>query len=95
MTDNTDNEELQKCLIEIAEIAPKFLKSILDQIFEFCISVMCNADVMVSRKHLALEVIVTLAENASGMVRKNSAKYVPLIGKYLFFYNHVNNGLEI
>jgi hypothetical protein len=32
-----------------------------------------------SRKHLALEVIVTLAENASGMVRKNASKYIPLI----------------
>lgn len=34
----------------------------------------------VSRKHLALEVIVTLAENASGMIRKNAAKYIPMIG---------------
>jgi hypothetical protein len=33
----------------------------------------------VSRKHLALEVLVTLAENASGMVRKNASKYIPLI----------------
>ncbi len=32
-----------------------------------------------SRKHLALEVLVTLAENASGMVRKNASKYIPLI----------------
>lgn len=39
VNENTDNEELQKCLIEIAEIAPKFLKSILDQVFEFCINV--------------------------------------------------------
>jgi len=34
---------------------------------------------LVSRKHLALEVLVTLAENASGMVRKNASKYIPLI----------------
>jgi hypothetical protein len=34
-----------------------------------------------SRKHLALEVIVTLAENASGMIRKNATKYIPMIGK--------------
>ena len=37
--DNTDNEDLQKCLIEIAELAPKFLKSVLDQVFELCINV--------------------------------------------------------
>ena len=37
--DDTDNEELQKCLIDIAEISPKFLKSVLDHVFEMCISV--------------------------------------------------------
>lgn len=78
VNDNTDNEELQKCLIEIAEIAPKFLKSILDQVFEFCLNVLVHNEAT-SRKHLALEVIVTLAENASGMVRKNASKYIPLI----------------
>lgn len=76
--DNTDNEELQKCLIEIAEIAPKYLKTVLDDVFEVCINVLVHNE-LVSRKHLALEVLVTLAENASGMVRKNAAKYIPLI----------------
>lgn len=37
--DNTDNEDLQKCLIEIAEIAPKYLKTVLDEVFEICINV--------------------------------------------------------
>ena len=37
--DNSDNEDLQKCLIEIAELAPKFLKTVLDQVFELCIHV--------------------------------------------------------
>ena len=37
----------------------------------------------ISRKHLALEVIVTLAENASGMIRKNAAKYIPMIGNFI------------
>ncbi|RNA44474.1 Importin-5, partial [Brachionus plicatilis] len=76
--DNSDNEELQKCLIEVAEIAPKFLKSVLDQVFELCIHILVHNE-STSRKHLALEVVVTLAENASGMVRKNAAKYIPLI----------------
>jgi hypothetical protein len=78
IVDNTDNEELQKCLIEIAEITPKFLKPVLDQAFELCLNVLVNNE-MISRKHLALEVLVTLAENASGMVRKNAAKYIPLL----------------
>jgi hypothetical protein len=34
-----------------------------------------------SRRHLALEVLVTLAETASGMVRKVAKKYMPRLGK--------------
>lgn len=84
--DNTDNEDLQKCLIEIAELAPKFLKTVLDEVFELCINVLVHNEI-VSRKHLALEVLVTLAENASGMVRKNASKYIPLIGKIKLIRN--------
>ena len=39
VADDDDNEELQKCLKDIAEIAPKYLKSCLDDVFELCISV--------------------------------------------------------
>jgi len=46
--------------------------------FEFWKKVLVHNE-LVSRKHLALEVLVTLAENASGMVRKNASKYIPLI----------------
>jgi importin-5 len=76
--DDDDDEDLQKCLIEIAEIAPKFLKSVLDQVFDLCLRILTENE-NVSRKHLALEVMVTLAETASGMVRKNANKYIPSI----------------
>ena len=44
-----------------------------------------------SFKYLALEVIVTLAENATDMVKEKPAKYIPLIGKYLFFVPYSTN----
>jgi hypothetical protein len=34
-----------------------------------------------SRRHLALEVLITLAETASGMVRKVAKKYMPRLSK--------------
>jgi hypothetical protein len=34
-----------------------------------------------SRRHLALEVLVTLSETASGMVRKVAKKYMNRLGK--------------
>jgi len=36
-----------------------------------------------SRRHLALEVLITLAETASGMVRKVAKKYLNRLGKNL------------
>ena len=46
--DNTDNEDLQKCLIEIAEIAPKYLKTVLDEVFEICIHVISKLEILIS-----------------------------------------------
>ncbi len=41
--------------------------------------------------------LVTLAENASGMVRKNASKYIPLIGEWFIggwlFYTFISNSL--
>jgi hypothetical protein len=88
--DDNDNEEVQKCLIDIAEISPKFLKAGLDQVTELCLGILGNADVSQSRKHLALEVLVTLAENASGMVRKNCDKYMPILSLFFFLFDFRN-----
>ncbi len=40
-----------------------------------------------SRRHLALEVLVTLAETASGMVRKVAKKYMNRLSKILIMKN--------
>jgi hypothetical protein len=40
-----------------------------------------------SRRHLALEVLVTLAETASGMVRKVAKKYMNRLSKILAMKN--------
>ena len=37
-----------------------------------------------SRRHLALEVLVTLSETSSAMVRKLAKKYMPRLGETLF-----------
>ncbi len=42
-----------------------------------------------SRRHLALEVLITLAETASGMVRKVAKKYLNRLGK-IFELKNVN-----
>jgi importin-5 len=71
-----EDQALLKLLIDMAESVPKFLRSQLNPVFEMCIKVLGSPDIEESWRHLALEVMVSLAENAAAMVRKNADKYV-------------------
>jgi importin-5 len=82
-----EDQTLIKLLIEMAETVPKFLRPQLENIFEVCVGVLSSPDVDDSWKHLALEVMVSLSENAPAMVRKKAEKYiialVPLVLKMM------------
>lgn len=82
-----DDQTLVKLLIDMAENVPKFLRPQVESIFEVCMKAFSSAGVEDSWRHLALEVMVSLSENASAMVRKKAEKYiealVPLILKMM------------
>ena len=65
-----DDDAGLKSLIDLAESCPKFLRPQLDQLFAACIKVFSDTNQEDSWRHLALEVVVTLAETAPAMVRK-------------------------
>lgn len=67
---------LLKCLIELADKVPKFLRGHLEGILPFCLKIVSNAENEDHQRQLALEVIVTLSESAPAMIRKNW-KYIP------------------
>lgn len=71
-----DDQTLMKLLVELAESSPKFLRSGLESVFEMCIKIFGNDETEDSWRHLALEVMVSLAENAPAMVRNKAEKYV-------------------
>lgn len=71
-----DDQTLLKLLIDLTETCPKFLRAQLENIFIMCIKVFSNTEVEESWRHLALEVMVSLSENAPAMVRKHAEKYV-------------------
>lgn len=71
-----DDQSLLKLLIDMAEKCPKFLRPQLEVIFEMCMKVFGSQEVEDSWRHLVLEVMVSLAENAPAMVRKRAEKYV-------------------
>jgi len=65
-----EDDACLKSIIDIAESMPKYLRPQLVQIFELCLKMIGNTDLMESWRHLALEVVVTTAETAPAMVRK-------------------------
>ncbi|GFG38740.1 hypothetical protein Cfor_07043, partial [Coptotermes formosanus] len=75
--ENEEDDTLLKCLIDTCESAPKFLRPQLDHILDLCMKVLSNEDMPDPWRHLALEVMVTLAETAPAMLRKVGAKYIP------------------
>ncbi|KAF6207377.1 hypothetical protein GE061_018618 [Apolygus lucorum] len=77
--EKADDDTLLKCLIDLAESAPKFLRPQLDTIIQLCLKVMSSDDMDNSWKHLALEMIVTLSETAPAMMRKEAGKYIPVL----------------
>uniref|UniRef100_A0A182VXX6 Importin N-terminal domain-containing protein n=1 Tax=Anopheles minimus TaxID=112268 RepID=A0A182VXX6_9DIPT len=71
-----DPQNLMQLLIDMAEGVPKFFRPQLEPIFELCMKVFSTVDMEDNLRHLALEMMVSLAENASAMVRKRAEKYV-------------------
>lgn len=74
-----DDNTLLKLLIDLAENCPKFLRPQIEFIFDMCIKVFSNAEVENSWRHLALEAIVSYAENAPSTVRKHAEKYIGVL----------------
>jgi len=68
--DKQDDDACLKCLIDIAENMPKFLRPQLEQIFALCLKMLGNNDLEENWRHLALEIVVTTSETAPAMVRK-------------------------
>lgn len=69
-----------KCLVEMAEATPKYLRPHLQLALELCYKVLCNTDLADPIRHIALEVIVTLAENIPSGVRKAGKEMIrPLV----------------
>lgn len=71
-----DDESALKSLIDLAESCPKYLRPQLEQLFVACIKIYADKDSMDSWRHLALEIIVTLAETAPAMVRKVAGEHL-------------------
>ena len=74
-----DDDTLLKCVVDLAENTPKFLRLQIEPLLQMCTQAVANEELLDSWRQLALEVIVTLAETAPASVRKNGATLIPLV----------------
>nr|CAH8872708.1 unnamed protein product [Trichobilharzia regenti] len=79
-----------KALVDIADAAHKYLKPYLAPTLELCYKILCNEELSEQQRQLALEVIVTLAENIPSGVRKSSNLIESLVGTLLKMMSEVD-----
>ena len=84
-----DDDTLLKSLIDLAETNPKFLRPQLETILQICIKHIADTNLPDQWRQLALEVVVTLSENAPAMMRKNN-KFLGVLGE-LFLISLTND----
>ncbi|KAF8561433.1 hypothetical protein P879_10336 [Paragonimus westermani] len=78
-----DDDTLLKALVDVADSAHKYLRPYLAATLELCCKILQNGDLAEPQRHLALEVMVTLAENIPAGVRKSAACVQSLVGTLL------------
>ncbi|XP_018655445.1 putative importin-beta 3 [Schistosoma mansoni] len=88
-TDSEDDTPL-KALVDIADAAHKYLRPYLAPTLELCYKILCNEELEETQRHLALEVIVTLAENIPAGVRKSATLIESLVGTLLNMMSEVD-----
>ncbi|XP_050432076.1 importin-5 [Adelges cooleyi] len=71
-----EDDSMIKLLIDLAENTPKFLRPQLANIIDMCLKYLKNDEANESYRQMCLEVVVTLAETAPAMMRKESSKYI-------------------
>ncbi|XP_070538592.1 importin-5-like [Ptychodera flava] len=74
-----DDDSLLKSLIELVETHPKLLRSQLENVIALCLKITADTNLTDNWRQLGLEVIVTMSETAPAMLRKQAAKFVPMI----------------
>ncbi|KAE9039847.1 Importin-5 [Phytophthora rubi] len=74
--------EVLSALVQIAEVHPKFFRNSLDDVARAMIFVCSNQELDSETRELALEFLISICENAGGMVRKSQfivSNVVPLV----------------
>jgi len=89
--DDASLQDSMEALVDLARMQPKFLRAHLKAVVEVVLAMGSNEQLDETVRCMALEFLVTLAENGKGMVRKLSsfpAQVVPLAFRFLCAFEH-------
>lgn len=79
--EDEEDDTVLKSFVDLVEKCPQMLRPQFQPLVELCLKVISDTEKGESWRHLALEIIVSLAENAPSTVRKRGAAYLQPLGK--------------
>lgn len=93
ISDESAKEQVCQSLIEVAEEVPLFFRPAVSQLLQTCITIMTESDGLESDvRFSALELAVSLIENAPGMIKKRASSYIkPIVLRILAFMSSIDD----
>lgn len=91
--DESAKEDICQSLIEIAEEAALFFRPSIQALLQVCINIMNESDGLESDvRFSALELVVSMIENAPGMIKKRAAAFIkPIVLRTLTFMTELDD----
>lgn len=76
-------DTILKAVTDIAEKCPQFLRARTEDLIQLCLEALRGADIVDTRKHLCIEIVISLAENAPQTIRKRGTPYLGQLVSHL------------
>lgn len=79
--DEESDDAPLKSFVDLAEKCPQILRPHIVPLIELCLKTLSNPEKSDSWRHLTLEIIISLAENAPSTIRKRGSVYLAPLSK--------------
>lgn len=80
--DESDDAAL-KSLVEVAEKNPQYLRPQMEPLFQMCLNIASQESKPASMRHLAIEALISTAENIPATIRKRAKQFLEPLAKLL------------
>lgn len=96
VSEESTKDDICQHLIEVAEEAPLSLRPAITQLLQICVTTMTESDGLESDvRFSALELVVTLIENAPQMIKKRASIFIkPIVLRILAFMTSIDDDPE-